>query len=103
MNDQGIRNSTQWYTQDPWKAYMSWFSPRWAQPIEDFDPAEWVEKLKRGNFRIAVLHCKHHDGICFFKSRFRDKQPARYTSTHTHTHCEGCMRVRRDLTFSSEQ
>ncbi len=77
MNDQGIRNSTQWYTQDPWKAYMSWFSPRWAQPIEDFDPAEWVEKLKRGNFRIAVLHCKHHDGICFFKSRFRDKQPAR--------------------------
>ncbi len=77
MVEQVVTNPVQWYTQDPWKAYMSWFSPRWAQPIEDFDPAEWVEKLKRGGFRIAVLHCKHHDGICFFESKYREKQPKR--------------------------
>ena len=70
-------NSIDWYTRDPWKAYMSWFSPRWAWPIDEFDPKQWVEKLKRGGFRIAVLHAKHHDGICFFPSRFRERNPPR--------------------------
>jgi alpha-L-fucosidase len=70
-------SSLHWYTQDPWKAYLSWFSPRWAQPIDEFDPEDWVVKLKRGGFRIAVLHAKHHDGICFFQSKYRYKNPPR--------------------------
>ena len=58
----------EWYTKDPWKAYISWFSPRWAMPRDQFDAVEWVDKLERGGFRVAVMHTKHHDGVCFFPS-----------------------------------
>ena len=66
-----------WYTKDPWKAYISWFSPRWAMPRDRFDAVEWVDKLERGGFRVAVMHTKHHDGVCFFPSRYRQGQPER--------------------------
>ena len=66
-----------WYTKDVWKAYISWFSPRWAMPRDEFDAVEWVDKLERGGFRVAVMHTKHHDGVCFFPSKFREGQPER--------------------------
>ena len=66
-----------WYTKDLWKAYMSWFSPRWAMPRDEYDPKEWVDKLQRGGFRVAVIHTKHHDGVCFFSSKYREAQPER--------------------------
>ena len=67
----------EWYTKDPWKAYISWFSPRWAMPRDQFDAVEWVDKLVRGGFRVAVMHTKHHDGVCFFPSAHRRGQPER--------------------------
>ena len=67
----------EWYTKDPWKAYISWFSPRWASPRDEFDPKEWADKLQRGGFRVAVMHTKHHDGVCFFRSKYREAQPER--------------------------
>ena len=67
----------EWYTKDPWKAYISWFSPRWAMPRDQFDAVEWVDKLVRGGFRVAVMHTKHHDGVCFFPSAYRRGQPER--------------------------
>ena len=66
-----------WYTKDVWKAYISWFSPRWAMPRDEFDPEEWVDKIERGGFRVAVMHTKHHDGVCFFRSKYREAQPER--------------------------
>ena len=54
----------EWYTKDPRKAYISWFSARWAMPRERFDAVEWFDKLKRGGLRVAVMHTKHHDGVC---------------------------------------
>lgn len=65
------------YISDPWKAYAGWLSPAWAAPREDFDAAEWCDKLQQGNFQNLVVHAKHHDGICFFPSRFRWNQPDR--------------------------
>ena len=66
-----------WYTKDVWKAYISWFSPRWAMPRDEFDAAEWVDKLQSGGFRVCVMHTKHHDGVCFFPSKYRGAQPER--------------------------
>jgi hypothetical protein len=63
------------YTSDPWKAYAGWMSPAWASPRKDFDAAEWCDKLRTGGFENVVVHAKHHDGICFFPSRFRRIQP----------------------------
>lgn len=71
------RSPVDWYTSDPWKAYLGWLSPRWAEPREDFDPEEWCDALVEGGFQTAVVHAKHHDGICFFPSRFRSAQPPR--------------------------
>ncbi|HRS94661.1 MAG TPA: alpha-L-fucosidase, partial [Candidatus Latescibacteria bacterium] len=71
------RSPVNWYTADPWKAYLGWLSPRWAEPREDFDPEEWCGALVEGGFRTAVVHAKHHDGTCFFPSRFRSAQPPR--------------------------
>jgi len=68
---------TDWYTGDIWKAYAGWLSPRWAEPREDFDPIAWCDALERGGFRIAVVHVKHHDGLCFYPSRYRDSPPPR--------------------------
>jgi hypothetical protein len=62
------------YKSDPWKAYAGWMSPAWAQR-EDFDAAQWCDKLRRGGFENVVIHAKHHDGICFFPSGYRDVQP----------------------------
>jgi hypothetical protein len=62
------------YISDPWKAYAGWMSPAWAQR-EDFDAAQWCDKLRRGGFENVVIHAKHHDGICFFPSDYRDVQP----------------------------
>ncbi len=67
----------EWYTKDLWKAYIGWLSPRWASPRDEFDPKEWVDKLERGGFRVAVMHAKHHDGVCFFRSKYRKVQPER--------------------------
>ena len=55
----------EWYTRNSGKAYISWFSPRWAMPRERFDAVEWVDKLEQGGFRVvAVMHAKYHDGVC---------------------------------------
>ena len=55
----------EWYTRNPRKAYISWFSPRWAMPRDRFDAVEWVDKLEQGGFRVvAVMHAKYHDGVC---------------------------------------
>lgn len=67
----------EWYTNDLWKAYLGWLSPRWALPREHFDAKLWCDHLERGGFHVAIVHTKHHDGICFFRSKFRDTQPER--------------------------
>ena len=66
-----------WYTQDRWKAYVSWFSPPWAMPRDEFDAGAWADKLERGGFRVVVMHVKHHDGVCFYPSKYRVEQPER--------------------------
>ena len=66
-----------WYDHDLWKAYAGWLSPVWASPREDFDAARWVEKLGKAGFRTAIVHAKHHDGVCFYPSEFRSSQPPR--------------------------
>jgi len=66
-----------WYTDDLWKAYLGWLSPRWASPREHFNAKVWCDHLERGGFRVAVVHAKHHDGLCFYPSRFRDTQNER--------------------------
>ncbi len=66
-----------WYTHDPWKCYLGWLSPGWAAPRDEFSAKDWCDKLEQGGFRIAVVHSKHHDGVCFFPSKYRDRQPER--------------------------
>jgi len=46
-------------------------------PRDEFDPKEWADKLERGGFRVSVMHTKHHDGVCFFQSKYREAQPER--------------------------
>ena len=42
----------EWYTEDLWEAYISWFSPRWAMPRDEFDAAEWMDKLEWPGFSV---------------------------------------------------
>ncbi len=65
------------YPLDPWKAYAGWLSPAWAAPRTDFDAGEWCAQLRDAGFQNVVIHAKHHDGICFFPSRFRRNHPER--------------------------
>ncbi|MDO9543040.1 MAG: alpha-L-fucosidase, partial [Kiritimatiellia bacterium] len=48
-----------------------------AMPRDEFDPKEWADKFERGGFRVVVMHTKHHDGVCFFPSKYRTAQPER--------------------------
>lgn len=49
---------------DPWKAYLSWFSPRWAMPRERFDARRSGSTSWNGDgFRVVVMHTRHHDGV----------------------------------------
>ena len=82
----GVLNMSTWYTQDRWKAYISWFSPQWAMLRDEFDAGEWVDKLERGGFRVVVMHVKHHDGVCFYPSKYRDDPPC-YPPQHSALFC----------------
>ena len=52
----------------------------WGDGTEDpalFDPTEldcrqWVETLRQGGFRLAILTAKHHDGFCLWPSATTD-------------------------------
>ena len=66
-----------WHSDDQWKAYAGWLSPQWAEPRSRFDAAAWCDRLVEAGFRTAIIHAKHHDGLCFFPSRFRTNQPPR--------------------------